>query len=213
METKAKEVLDKDDKSKKIFNKIGHALHALNPTFKKHTFNDQTKQAFKALGFVEPIVCQSMYIFKQPFIGGEVKPHQDGTYIHNEPLKVVGCWIALEDATLENGCLEFIPGSHTDPLAARFIRNPNKEEFEKGKFLIQSNDYPKYDQSKFVSVPVKAGDAIFIHGLVVHQSRPNLSPNSRHIYTYHVYEGHESVWSHDNWMEYRPVSFLKLNEN
>ena len=52
-----------------------------------------------------------MYIFKQPRIGDKVIPHQDGSYLYTEPLKVVGIWIALEDCTLENGCLQFIPGS------------------------------------------------------------------------------------------------------
>ncbi len=42
-----------------------------------------------------------------------MSPHQDGTFLFNEPLKIMGVWIALEDATLENGCLWFIPGSHT----------------------------------------------------------------------------------------------------
>lgn len=42
-----------------------------------------------------------------------VVPHQDGTFLFNEPLKIMGVWIALEDATIENGCLWFIPGSHT----------------------------------------------------------------------------------------------------
>lgn len=43
-----------------------------------------------------------------------VLPHQDSTFLHTEPLgRLLGLWIALEDATLENGCLWFIPGSHT----------------------------------------------------------------------------------------------------
>ena len=42
-----------------------------------------------------------------------VAPHQDGTFLFNDPLKIMGVWIALEDATIENGCLWFIPGSHT----------------------------------------------------------------------------------------------------
>lgn len=43
-----------------------------------------------------------------------VFPHQDATFLYTEPLgRVLGVWIALEDATLENGCLWFIPGSHT----------------------------------------------------------------------------------------------------
>jgi len=41
-----------------------------------------------------------------------VGPHQDGTFLFNQPLKIMGVWFALEDATLENGCLWFIPGSH-----------------------------------------------------------------------------------------------------
>jgi len=97
---------------KNIFNKIGHALHALNPEFKKVTFGSNVKDVFKSLGYEKPVVCQSMYIFKQPYIGGEVQPHQDGSYLHVQPLKIAGVWIALEDCTLENGCLSFIPGSH-----------------------------------------------------------------------------------------------------
>jgi phytanoyl-CoA hydroxylase len=112
LEKRASEILQKEANSKKIFNKIGHALHALNPVFKENTFTENAKNAFRALDFKKPTICQSMVIFKQPFIGGEVSAHQDGTYIYNEPLKVVGLWIALEDCTLENGCLEFIPGSH-----------------------------------------------------------------------------------------------------
>ena len=74
LEKKANEIIEKstDEKSKKnIFNKIGHALHALNPVFKEITFGDNVKNAFKSLGYTKPVVCQSMYIFKQPFIGGE----------------------------------------------------------------------------------------------------------------------------------------------
>jgi len=91
------------------------------------------KGIVRDLNFVKPAICQSMYIFKQPYIGGKgltiiflnqifsyvdsnrfsVVPHQDGSYLFNNPLKIMGIWIALEDATLENGCLSFIPGSHT----------------------------------------------------------------------------------------------------
>ncbi len=53
---------------------------------------------------------QSMYIFKQPSIGGVVVPHQDSTFIHTTPLSCVGLWWALEDATRDNGCLWAMPG-------------------------------------------------------------------------------------------------------
>ena len=95
-------------------------------------------------------------------------------------------------------------------MARRFIRNPNKEEFDAGKFLIYDGEQPEYDESAFVKVPVKAGSAIVIDGLVVHRSGANFSPNSRHIYTFHVYESENATFSRDNWMEYSPVSFLPL---
>merc|ERR1711976_562899 len=84
------------------------------------------KNLCKIFGYLDPVIVQSMYIFKQPGIGGEVTPHQDGTYIYTDPLRAMGVWIALEDATLENGCLWFVPGSHKGGLRGdwRFIRNP-----------------------------------------------------------------------------------------
>ena len=82
-------------------NKIGHALHWLSPTFKKVTFSPKVKQLVRHLGFIDPVVPQSMYIFKNPGIGGEVIPHQDSTYLHSIPdPKVIGLWFALEDATV-----------------------------------------------------------------------------------------------------------------
>lgn len=202
------------DKHKLLFNKIGHALHSLNPVFKQITFNDNVKSVLKALKFEKPVVCQSMYIFKQPFIGGKVVPHQDATYLHTEPKpnKIVGIWIALEDCTLENGCLSFIPGSQKYDLATRFIRNPNKEEFDNGKYLIYTNPAPSYNENDFVPVPVKAGSAIVIDGLVVHKSEANKSSKSRHIYTFHIFESENTLFSKDNWMEYSEQSFLPLYE-
>ncbi|XP_032274971.1 phytanoyl-CoA dioxygenase domain-containing protein 1 isoform X2 [Phoca vitulina] len=101
----------------KSVNKIGHALHAYDPVFRSVTYSPKVQALAKSLGFQMPVVVQSMYIFKQPHFGGEVTPHQDSTFLHTEPLgRLLGIWIALEDATLENGCLWFIPGSHTGDL-------------------------------------------------------------------------------------------------
>ena len=52
-----------------------------------------------------------MLIFKQPFVGGEVVPHQDSCFVATDPLSCVGIWLALEDATRENGCLWTLPGA------------------------------------------------------------------------------------------------------
>jgi phytanoyl-CoA hydroxylase len=149
---------DSTKENKVLFNKIGHALHSLNPVFKEVTFDTNVMDVYKSIGFVKPIICQSMYIFKQPHVGGEVSIHQDATFLHIEPIKLAGLWIALEDSTLQNGCLWFIPGSHKTQLTRRFIRNPNKEEFNAGKYLIYTDNMPEYDADQFVAAPVKAGN-------------------------------------------------------
>ncbi|KAK2146330.1 hypothetical protein NP493_3706g00004 [Ridgeia piscesae] len=178
-------------------NKIGHALHVLCPAFRRMTFSDKIKKLVRSLDYEDPVVVQSMYIFKQPKIGGEVVPHQDGSFLYTEPLKVMGLWLALEDATVDNGCLSFIPGSHKGGLInnLRMIRNKATD----GPSCVFTAETPTYDQSKLVPVPVKKGSLIAINGLVVHQSETNTSDRSRHIYTFHLYDNKTAKWSDQNW--------------
>lgn len=57
-----------------------------------------------------------------------VSPHQDASFLYTEPLgRVLGMWMALEDATLENGCLWFIPGSHTGEDTCPLISPSSRE--------------------------------------------------------------------------------------
>ena len=51
------------------------------------------------------------YCWQQPGIGGEVVPHQDNSFLYTDPPTCTGLWLALEDATITNGCLWAIPGS------------------------------------------------------------------------------------------------------
>lgn len=103
----------------RAINKIGHYLHALSPPFAGLLGGDKgaateavPAEIARSLGFSDPRCLQSMVICKQPEIGGAVPPHQDSTFLYTNPPSAVGFWYALEDATLENGCLSFLPGSH-----------------------------------------------------------------------------------------------------
>ncbi|XP_060464391.2 phytanoyl-CoA dioxygenase domain-containing protein 1 isoform X1 [Panthera onca] len=182
----------------KSINKIGHALHAHDPVFRSVTHSPKVQALAKSLGLQMPVVVQSMYIFKQPHLGGEVTPHQDATFLYTEPLgRLLGIWIALEDATLENGCLWFIPGSHTSGVSRRLIRAPA------GSIPVTSflGSEPAWDNSLFVPTPVQRGALILIHGEVVHKSEQNLSDRSRHAYTFHLMEALGTVWSPENWLQ------------
>jgi len=115
-------------------NKMGHAMHDLDPVFDSFSRTPELAEAARRIGFAEPAVLQSMYIFKPPNIGGEVVCHQDSTYIYTEPESCVGFWFALEDATIENGCMHFIPGGHKLPLKKRNYRGVD------GKLVTETLD-------------------------------------------------------------------------
>ncbi|NXX51513.1 PHYD1 protein, partial [Tricholaema leucomelas] len=182
-------------------SKIGHALHAHDPVFKQITHSPKVQELGRKLGLERPVVVQSMYIFKQPGIGGEVTPHQDATFLHTEPLgRVLGFWIALEDARLENGCLWFIPGSHTAGVSRRMVRAP-PGTLPCVRFV---GSEPAYDDSRFVPLPTGKGGLILIHGEVVHKSDLNSSEFSRQVFTFHVMEAKGTSWSKENWLQPTP---------
>ncbi|XP_062409991.1 phytanoyl-CoA dioxygenase domain-containing protein 1 [Sardina pilchardus] len=179
-------------------NKVGHALHAYEPLYERITHSERVQGLAKKLGLQSPVILQSMYIFKQPGIGGEVTPHQDATFLYTEPLgRVIGLWIALEDATLENGCLWFIPGSHSSGISRRMVRTP-KGTFPLTDFVGREQEY---DDKLFVPTPIKKGGLILIHGEVVHRSAQNSSSDSRHVYTFHMMDSRETRWSPENWLQ------------
>ena len=76
-----------------IVNKIGHALHDLDKVFYKFSHKQKLQDIALSLGFSKPKLLQSMYIFKQPKIGGEVVCHQDSTFLYTEPESTIGFWL------------------------------------------------------------------------------------------------------------------------
>jgi phytanoyl-CoA hydroxylase len=166
-----------------------------------NTFSRDARLAEVAvdLGLQEAQVWQSMYIFKQPGIGGEVRWHQDATYFDSTPISVTTFWFALEDASKDNGCLWVEPGGHRGPLRERFLRNGRQIRMEK----LDSTPWP--DDSTAVPLEAKAGSLVCFHGLLPHYSAPNRSAVSRHAYTLHVTDA-RTGYSPQNWIQ-RDASF------
>ncbi|GAB0092365.1 phytanoyl-CoA dioxygenase domain-containing protein 1 [Sergentomyia squamirostris] len=185
-------------KPENALNKVGHALHTDHEVFSKYTFSHRVREICWQLGFKRPAIPQSMYIYKNPGVGGEVTPHQDGTFLYTEPVSTIGFWIALHDATVQNGCLQFIKGSHTSGVHRRYIRNPDKSSNE---LLIYDRPAPIYPASNFTPVPVEKGSCVLIHSQAVHRSDKNKSINPRHAYTFHVIETDGVKYSEENWLQ------------
>lgn len=181
-------------------NKIGHALHVLDPAFAALSRDPAVLAVIADLGMKAPRQVQSMYIFKSPHIGGDVACHQDATFLYTEPMSVVGLWFALEDATTENGCLWALPGGHNGPLRRRFVRAPGGGT----AFLdLDPTPFPRVaPEAPWAPVEVPAGTMVLLHGRLPHWSGPNRSPISRHAYAIHVIDG-ACQYPEDNWL--RPV--------
>jgi phytanoyl-CoA hydroxylase len=182
----------RQDKTLSI-NKIGHALHDLDPLFDRFSRTPELAALASELGVRQPLLIQSMYIFKQPYIGGEVNSHQDSTFLYTEPQTCLGFWFALEDATLENGCLWALPGGHMLGLKKRFIRA------EGGGTAFRVMDPKPLPEEGMVPLEVKKGSLVVLHGLLPHKSGANTSPKSRHAYSVHLIDG-TARYPEDNWL-------------
>jgi len=185
----------------KALNKVGHAMHDLDPVFDRFSRQPRLRALTEGLGIADPLLLQSMYIFKQPGIGGEVVCHQDATYLWTEPQTVIGLWVALEDATVDNGCLWGIPGGHkgaTQPKT-RFRRAADGRST-----YTQCLDDSPFDESAAVPLNAPKGTVLAFSGLFPHLSAANTSPQSRHAYTLHVIDG-AAHYPADNWLK-RPNS-------
>jgi phytanoyl-CoA hydroxylase len=178
-------------------NKIGHALHDLDPVFSRFSRDPRLAALAAAVGLAQPLLLQSMYIFKQPQIGGEVTAHQDHTFLWTDPPSATGLWFALEDANLDNGCLWALPGGHAEPPRKRFHRTPA------GGTAFEILDDRPLPLDGMVPLEVTKGSCIVLHGLLPHRSSANRSARSRHAYSLHLVEA-AAHYRPDNWLQRGP---------
>jgi len=195
-------------------NKIGHALHDLDPVFNAFSHGPELADLAADLGLRQPQVWQSQIIFKQPHIGGEVGWHQDGSFFLTTPQTVTTFWFALEDATLENGCLWVQPGGQNSPLREQYICEATDQGPRMGmgmgmgprmgmgkRLRMQPLDTtPWPDMQHAVPLPVPAGTLVVFGGQLPHCSAPNRSPKSRLAYTLHATCG-SAAYSPLNWLQ------------
>ena len=121
-----------------------------------------------------PVLFQDMALIKPPHIGREKPWHQDLAYF-NVPVEtaIVGIWIALDEATVENGCMQVVPGSHRQGPVVHF----------------QRRDWQICDSqangSGSLAVPLRPGGCLFFHCLLHHGTPANRSPHRRRAVQFH----------------------------
>lgn len=128
----------------------------------------------KLLGGLPPEMFQDMALIKPPRLGREKPWHQDKAYFEYAlNAKVVGVWIALDEATVANGCMQIMPGRHKEGPLLHY----------------QLRDWQICDKTmlgrKSVAVPLKPGGLLFFDGMLPHGTPHNSSPNRRRALQFH----------------------------
>jgi ectoine hydroxylase-related dioxygenase (phytanoyl-CoA dioxygenase family) len=121
---------------------------------------------------------QSMLFVKPPGYQGQAW-HQDERYIPTRDRSLVGVWIALDDATIENGCLRVLPGSHRAG-----VLYPTRDHGKPDEFDFSDEAYG-FDGTGEVSVEVRAGSLVCFNGYLLHRSLCNRSHNFRRALVNH----------------------------
>ena len=106
--------------------------------------------------------------------GGVVAWHQDYSYwTRTKPMQHLTCWIGLDDSTVDNGCVHYVPGSHRWPL----LPNPNLAgDMEAIREVLTDEQLAEFQP---VACEMRAGEASFHHPLMLHGSYANRSERPR----------------------------------
>ena len=121
---------------------------------------------------------QSMLFVKGPGMPGQAW-HQDERFIPTRDRSLIGVWIALDDATAANGCLEVIPGSHRAGYIHPFRPHGRPDEFD------PTDEAYGFDTSGTVTVEASAGSVVFFNGYLLHRSQRNRSDGYRRALVNH----------------------------
>jgi len=168
-----------------------HQPHYVSPVIERYVAHERIAGGLSQLTGAHlahwdgSVKCmQSMLFVKPPGFQGQAW-HQDEVYIPTRDRSLIGAWIAMDDATVENGCLWVVPGSHRHGYMYPQREHENPDEFD---FAPESHGF---DESEEIPVEVKAGAVVFFNGYLLHRSRKNRS----NIYRRALVNHYCNAWS------------------
>ena len=159
--------------------KMSHVAF-VDEVFEGHARNSRILDCIEALlGVADIKLYQDQLFMKPPKVGSRQAYHQDQPMGFDiEPADMVTCWAALDAATIENGCLWMLPGTHK--LGATEI-----ESWKEYEERALDNHLPEER-----AIELEPGDCSFHHGLILHSSRPNMTDEKRWGYATHYVSAH-----------------------
>ena len=139
-------------------------------------------------------------LMKPPLVGSAKGMHQDSPYWPIEPMALWSCWMPFEQATLENGCMMAMPGSH-DRGAQPHVKVTDD-------FVIPEE---RYDPDEMVAVPMDPGDGLIFHSLLMHATSANTSDKARRAITMSYMATESRYTSEGPKPEFMPISGVEVS--
>lgn len=143
--------------------------------------------------------CQSMLFVKGPGMQGQAW-HQDERFIPTRDRSLLGAWLAIDDATVDNGCLWVVPGSHRNGYLWPTTPHGRPDEYDSSDMAYG------FDEAEGVPVEVRAGSVVFFNGYLLHRSLCNRTAGYRRALVFH----YMNAWSLLPWTTKRSVHGLKI---
>ena len=170
-----------------------HFPHKLSPLIRRFLSHPALIDVLTSLIGPNVKCMQSMLFVKGPGKPGQ-SWHQDEYYIPTRDRSLTAAWIAIDDATLNNGCLWIIPGSHRSSIVMRRVPGRNAEFAE-----ADTVDVSGCGEERSIPVEVQAGSVVFFNGYTLHSSRRNKAANSFRMALVNHYMSAESMlpWDQD----------------
>ncbi len=199
-----------------------HMLHRKSPLHERFLLHPRILDGLEALIGPDVLALQSMLFFKQPGQPGQGY-HQDSYYIPTFPDTLCGAWLALTEATLENGCLWYAVGSQNEPVypdpngmgAAMSSNIGDLGTIENASAPDEARNgltrvVRKYE-GKAVHVLAEPGDVVYFGGHVVHWSHPNKSTTARRSFVGHFCNARSMVpWNHGETWDGESANYLHI---
>jgi len=199
---------------------VAHGLHMEKGPFQDYVQSRKLAHLCRFLGWKSPVVVQTLYRIASPLAPG-VSRHQDSTTLFTEPPSVMAVWLALENVTQTNGCLQVRHGSHREPIREQLVRRHHVTDGRNITKLVFSSRGTSSSsiiektllspETNFSCLETSSGDAVVMHGALEHFSAAGTDPSrSRESLQVHVVE-EGAAWSPENWLQYPAgVPFMPL---
>ena len=198
---------DLSDEERRTFYERVHMPHRASEICERFLLHPRIIDVLQAIIGPDILALQTMMFFKNPGQAGQGY-HQDAYYIPTQPDTLCGAWLAIDRATIENGCVWMTPGSQAEPIypdcdgANRngdgfidditYIVNPSNPDTEKNTLAQIAL---KYDNE--VPAEVDPGDVVFFGGHIFHRSHANNADYSRRAFVSHYCNARSRVpWNH-----------------